>query len=97
MVVPVPTYLVVPLEQREEVVPPALVRLAVPGEDVRLPEHPGHVGGLDGTGQRGEGRLQQLWDLTQLLRVDEQPANLLHHHRRHDNAAAGGMRKKERE
>ena len=75
--------LVVPLEEGEEVVAPALVWLPVAGEDVALLEHPGDIRHLDGARQRGEGRLQELRDLTQLLGVDEQATNLLHHHRRH--------------
>lgn len=80
--------LIVPLEEGEEVVAPALVRLSVAGEDVALAEHPGNVGHLHSARQRGEGRLQQLGDLTQLLRVDEQAADLLHHHRRHGKLEA---------
>lgn len=84
--------LVVPLEEGEEVVAPALVRLPVAGEDVALAEHPGNVGYLHGARQRGEGRLQQLRDLTQLLRVDEQAADLLHHYRRHGKTGGPEMR-----
>ena len=80
--------LVVPLEEGEEVVAPALVRLPVAGEDVALLEHPGDIGHLDGARQRGEGRLQELRDLTQLLGVDEQATDLLHHHRRHGKLEA---------
>lgn len=79
--------LVVPLEEGEEVVAPALLRLPVAREDVAFAEHPGDVGHLDGARQRGEGRLQQLGDLTELLDVDEQAADLLHHHRRHGKTA----------
>lgn len=75
--------LIVPLEEGEEVVAPALVRLSVAGEDVALAEHPGNIRHLHGARQRGEGRLQELRDLTELLRVDEQAADLLHHHCRH--------------
>jgi len=80
--------LVVPLEEGEEVIAPALVRLPVAGEDVALAEHPGNIHHLHGARQRGEGRLQQLGDLTQLLRVDEQAADPLHHHRRHGKLEA---------
>ena len=79
--------LVVPLEKGEEVVAPALLRLPVAGEDVALAEHPGDVGHLDGARQRGKGRLQEPRDLTELLHVDEQSADLLHHHRRHGKTA----------
>lgn len=72
--------LVVPLEEGEEVIAPALVRLPVAGEDVALAKHPGDIRHLHSARQRGEGRLKQLRDLSQLLRVNKQPANLLHHH-----------------
>ncbi|KAF3839946.1 hypothetical protein F7725_018663 [Dissostichus mawsoni] len=80
--------LVVPLEEGEEVIAPALVRLSVAAEDVALTEHPGNIGHLHGARQRGERRLQQLRDLTQLLHVDKQAANLFHHHRRHGKLEA---------
>lgn len=79
--------LIVPLEKGEEVVAPTLLRLPVAGEDVAFAEHPGDVRHLDGARQRGKGRLQELRDLTELLDVDEQTADLLHHHRRHGKTA----------
>lgn len=79
--------LVVPLEEGEEVVAPALVCLPVASVDVALLEHFGDIGQLHGARQCGKGRLQQLGDLPQLLRVDEQPANLLHHNRCHGKLA----------
>lgn len=74
---------VVSLEEGEEVVTPALVRLPVASEHVAFPEDLRHVRELDSAGQSGEGRLQQLRDLTELLYIDEQATDLLHHHRRH--------------
>lgn len=81
--------LVVPLEESQEVVAPALVGRPVACDDVGLLEHPGHVVDSHSAGQLGEGRLQQLGDLTKLLDVDEQAADLLHHYCRHGERKSG--------
>lgn len=72
-----------PLEEREEVIAPAVVRWPVAREDVCLPEDTGHIADAHSAWQSGKGRLEQLRDLTQLLHIYKQTAKLLHHHGRH--------------
>lgn len=72
-----------PLEEREEVIAPAVVGWPVASVNVRLSKDVGHIADAHSAWQCGNGRLEQLGDLTQLLHVYKQAANLLHHHGRH--------------